>query len=173
MANISNVAIGAASVTWGGVSLGHTHDGAKFIFDRKFQELEVDQYGKTPVDLALVGQDLKVEVTLAEPIVDYLFTAVPEAADAIGGVGEKLGLGTDAGKSLRSLAKQLILHPLNKVATDLSQDVTIFQAVADEKLELDYKVDGQRVFKVVFRALVDETRGNGYRLGQIGPSTIS
>lgn len=172
--NIQNVTIGAATLTWGGNTLGHTLGGAKLIFDRKFTELEVDQYGKTPVELALNGQDLMIEVTLAEPIVDYIFNAIPESTELIGSQGrEKLGLGKDAGVGLRQFAKQLILHPNAKANTDVSQDVVVYLAVADQKFEMDYVVDKQRTFKVTFRALVDESRGNGFRLGQIGQDPIS
>lgn len=171
--NIQNVTIGAATITWGGNTLGHTLGGAKLTFDRKFTELEVDKYGKTPVELALNGQDLQIEMTLAEPIVDYIFNSIPEGTLLTGGVGKKLGFGVDAGATLRQYAKQLILHPNALPNTNVSQDIVIYQAVSDTKLEMDYVVDKQRVFKVTFRALVDENRGNGFRLGQMGQDPIS
>lgn len=171
--NIQNVTIGAATITWGGNTLGHTLGGAKLTFDRKFTELEVDKYGKTPVEMALNGQDLQIEVTLAEPIVDYIASSIPEGTLLTGGVGKKMGLGVDAGATLRQYAKQLILHPVALPNTNVSQDVVIYQAVSVDKLEMDYVVDKQRVYKVMFRALVDENRGNGFRLGQIGQDPIS
>lgn len=171
--SLDNVTIGAASISWGGVSLGHTLGGAKFTFDRKFTELEVDKYGKTPVELALNGQDLMIEVTLAEPVADFIANALPEATLVDGSLHSKIGLGVDAGVGLRQYAKQLVLHPLKNDVSDLSGDIVIYQAVSYDKLELDYTVDKQRVFKVNFRALVDETRGNGFRLGQIGQDPLS
>lgn len=170
--SLSNVSMGAASITWGGVYLGHTLGGAKFAFDRNFTELQVDKYGKTPVELALTGENLTIEVTCAEPIVDFMANAVPESAD-IGTIKKKIGLGVDAGTGLRQFAKQLILHPLDNAVTDVSEDVVVYLAVSVDKLELNYEVDKQRVFKVLFKALVDESRGNGYRLGQIGQDPIS
>jgi len=74
---------------------------------------------------------------------------------------------------LRQDAKALRLHPRNKGATDLSEDVNIWLAVSVEKVEIGYKIDEQRVIETTFRALVDETKPDGARLGQIGPDTIS
>jgi len=173
MASISNVRIGACSVKFNGVSLGHTKEGVNFKFDRKFEDLSVDQYGETPIDMALVGQDLTIEVMLAEPQLGNLNIAIPEADNATGASGTRLGLGTDAGYLLRSDSAQLILHPLNNATADLSDDVTIYKAVSYETVEMAYKIDEQRIVKVTFRALVDETNANGRRLGHIGYTNIS
>ncbi|WP_438979901.1 hypothetical protein [Polynucleobacter sp.] len=173
MSSIANVRIGPCSVTYGGVNLGHTKDGATLKIDRKFKELNVDQYGNSPVDLALTGNEMTIVVSLAEPEVDNLNVGVPEADYAAGSGGERLGIGTDAGYSLRTDAKLLVLHPLKNGASDLSEDINIYKAVSSEPVELPFKVDEQRVFKVTFRALVDETYGSGRRLGHIGVTNIS
>lgn len=173
MSQISNVRIGACSVTHGGVSLGHTKDGAEFSFKRDFTDLMVDQYGETPVDMALKGQDLKVKVYLAEPNTANLHVAMPEQGDASGSAGERVGLGVDAGVTLRQFAKELVLHPLKNADSNDSEDVHIYLAVSVETVALNYKVDEQRVIEVTFRALVDETYGNGRRLGHVGPADIS
>lgn len=171
--NISNVTVGACTLTYNGVLLGHTLGGSKLQIDRKFVDLQVDQYGKTPVEIVLTGQDLKLETTLAEPTLVNLDTVIPEANKITGGLGSKLGLGSDAGFALRATAFPLQLHPINRAATDLTADVLIYLAVNDQPVELNYEVDKQRVFKVTFRGLVSEAYGAGFRLGQIGVEQIS
>lgn len=173
MGNISNVSMGAATLSWGGVDLGHTWGGATVTIDRKFVDLNVDQYGDTPVDKVLTGNELKVEITLAEPVVHKIAQAAPESLDIIGTLGEKLPIGYDAGRNLRPFAKQLVLHPLDNVPTDLTDDVVIYLAVSGDPIALNYQFDKQRLFKVTFYGLVDETKANGYRLGQIGQAAIS
>lgn len=172
MANISNVRIGAARVTWGGVDLGHTRDGAEFTFTREFEDLLVDQYA-SPVEMALTSQDLRIKVYLAEPSVSSLHVASPEGDYAVDDEGERLGLGTDAGATLRQYAKQLVLHPLKNALADDGEDVVVYKAVSVEEVPLNYKIDEQRIVEVTFRALIDETYGNGRRLGHIGPANVS
>ncbi len=172
VSSLNNVTIGAASLVWGTNSLGHTLGGCKFTFDRKFTQLEVDKYGKTPVEMALNGTTLTIEATLAEPLIDFLAFAIPEAP-SLGITHDKLGLGNDAGVGLRQYAKPLVLHPSARPASVLDDDIVIYLAVPTDKVEMDYQVDKQRTFKVTFTALVDETRGNGFRLGQIGQDPIS
>lgn len=171
--NISNITVGACQLTYNGVALGHTLGGSKLTVDRKFVELEVDQYGKTPVELVLTGQDLKLETTLAEPTISNLDLVIAEANKVTGNLGTKLGLGADAGFGLRAEAFPLQLHPLNRASTDLTADVLIYLAVNDQPIDLNYEVDKQRVFKVTFRGLVSEAYGPGFRLGQIGVEQIS
>ncbi len=173
MASIQNVTIGPATLTYKGIVLGHTLGGAKLSYDRKFKELNVDQYGQSMVDMALISNDLRIEVTLAEPVVAQIQYAVPEATYTTGVGGAKLALGSDAGVTLRQYAGELVLHPQAKATNDRTQDVTIYLAVAIDKLEMDYTVDKQRTYKVIFAGLIDETRGNGLRLGHIGTASVS
>lgn len=172
MPNKTNVRIGACSVFYGGVNLGHTRDGAEFNFEREFEELRVDQYS-SPVDLALTGQNLTVKVYLAEIVNDILNVAIPEGKYELGSADDRLGLGQDTGYLLGQDAKQLILHPLKNADSDLSEDIVIYKAVSTEPVALNYKVDEQRICEVTFMALIDETNGNGRRLGHIGPTAIS
>ena len=171
--NISNVRIGDCDVYLDSVHLGHTKNGVEFTFEREFEDLTVDKYGSMPVDMALTGNNLLVKAMLAEPTTDILNKAIPEGGYNSAGVDDKLGLGTDAGYLLRNDAKELRLHPRSRAASDYSEDIYIFNAVSVENVELAYKIDEQRIVEVTFRALVNENRGDGYRLGRIGPDIIS
>jgi hypothetical protein len=171
--NISNITVGVCAITVNGVAIGHTLGGSTLTIDRKFVELRVDQYGETPVELALTGNELKLETTMAEPTLQNIYTAIPEQTEVTGGLGSKLGIGVDAGATLRQYGVPIQLHPVNRALTDLTQDVLIYKAVNDQPVALDYMIDKQRVYKVTFRGLVDENRGNGFRLGQIGLEAIS
>lgn len=173
MANISNVRIGACSVTFGGVSLGHTKDGVEFSFKRSFEDLMVDQYGETVVDKALKGQELTIKCYLAEPNVANLSVAIPEGEYVTGMAGSRIGLGTDAGYTLRGNADELVIHPLKNAVNDTSEDIVIYKAVSIETIPMMYKIDSQRIIEVTFLALVDETYSSGRRLGHIGDATVS
>ena len=172
--DISKVRIGACQITYKGVNVGHTLDGVELTFEREFEDLTVDKYGSTPVDKALTGNKLMAKFKLAQPDFLSLNIAAPEGEGADGSLGDRIGLGTDAGYLLRQDAGLLVLRPLKNVATaDDSEDVHIYKAVSVENVELAYKVDEQRTVEVTFEGLVDETYGTDRRLGHVGPATIS
>lgn len=173
MSNINNLRMSAATITFGGVSLGHTQGGVTFSYEPSTEDLLADQYGETPIDKVLTGETLTIQANLAEAVVGVLNSAMPAGAHALGGAGERLGMGTDAGYSLRADSKQLVLHPVDKAIGDTSEDVVIYKAVVADTVELNYEVDGQRVFEVTFAALVDETYASGRRLGHIGSTNVS
>lgn len=174
MSNLNRLRMSACTITFGGTSLGHTKGGVVFKYAPKFEDLLTDQYGDTPIDKVLVGEDVTIKVNLAEPQVDILNVSMPADADVVGsGTTERVGIGADAGYSARADAKQLVLHPVDRAPTDYSEDVTIYLAISSEPVELNYEVDKQRVFEVTFTALISETYSNGRRLGHIGVSNVS
>lgn len=171
---LNNVDIGAMRIIYKGVDLGNTLDGVEVTIDRKFTDLMVDKYGETPVDKALIGQNLKVKVKLAEPVATNLDAAVPEGDKEFFALGNRLGIGTQSGYLLSADSGLLQLRPLRNVATGVDRDdVNLYKAVSSEPVVLPYKVKDQRVIEVTWTALVDEEFGNGRLLGHIGPLTIS
>lgn len=173
MANIANVRIGDCDVFLNEIHLGHTKGGVEFTFEREFEDLTVDKYGNMPVDMALTGQNLLIKAFLAEVTNDNYNVAIPEGAYALGSSDDKLGLGRDAGYLLRQDAKPLRLHPRNRAANDLSEDIYIWLAASVENVEMGFKIGEQRVLETTFRAFVDESQPDGSRLGRIGAEAIS
>lgn len=173
MANIQNVRIGVCSISFNGVDLGHTLGGVSLNYEPSHTDLKVDQYGDTPVDKALTGENLQVVARLAEVTLANLKKAIPAGELETGANGSKLEIGANAGKLMSTEAYQLVLHPIKNGASDYSEDVTIYKAVAVEALNLDYSYDNQRVVEVTFQALIDEAKSVGSRLGHIGVPSIS
>lgn len=167
MANTANVRIGEATLTWNGVDLGHTMGGGKVNYKPKNEDLMVDKYAG-PIDAALVSEELTVEFSLAEPVVDTLRYAYFGSAYATGAGKKQLQLGTTTGVLASSKAAGLLIHPRSK-GTDESEDIYLFKAAAIDEVELNYEIDKQRVFKVTFRAFVDPNSTQG-TLGRIGPA---
>lgn len=173
MPNIQNLRMSACTISFGGVTLGHTNGGIVFHYEPKLNPLTADQYGDTPIDMVLGGETIQVVANLAEPVVDLLAVAIPEGTENSAGSGARLHLGRDGGYGLRLNAKQLVLHPIEKAASDTSEDVVLYLAAVADTVELNYEVDNQRVYKVTFQAFLSETYGNGRRLGHIGSTNIS
>lgn len=172
--SIENLRIGHVQVIFNSVNLGLTKDGAVVTYEPSFADVGADKYGETPVDKVLIGENLQVQVTLAEPSIGNLEEAIAASDTDTGAGGSRLNIGREAGFSLRdSAAAILVLHPIKNVAGDLREDVTIYRAAPIETVELAYKVNEQRVFQITFQALPDETYDNGRRLGHIGITNVS
>jgi hypothetical protein len=165
---------GPCKITFDGVDLGHTLGGVLITANREFTKVMVDKYGSTPVDFVLNGTEATIEFQAAQNGWYQLDKAMPETSSYDGaGVADRADIGGDAGYSLRSDAKQLIIHPLKNAATDFSEDITIYKAVNTSNVELPYRVDEQMTINMVMTALVDEAYGSGRRLGHIGPAAVS
>lgn len=171
--NPNNLRIGEVEVWLGGQLVGYTKGGVEFKVERELEELTTDQHGVAPVDIATKGNKLFVKCMLAEPTTQNIGRAIPEGDLDTGTVDDKLGIGTDAGYLLSTDAQLLRLHPRSKGATDYSEDVYLWRAVSVEAVELAFKIDEQRILEVTFQALVDVTKPDMYRLGQVGPDLIS
>ena len=173
MPDVANVRIGACSVLYNGVNLGHTLGGITFTYRRETTDLVVDQYGSTPVDVAISGQDLTVEFTLAEPTAANIHAIINESDIATATTKSRVAIGGTGAEQLRQYAAQLILHPLKNAATDLSEDITIYKAVSVGDMALNFDTSTQRGLPVTMRALVDETYGSHRLLGHFGYTNIS
>lgn len=175
MANVSNLYVaGGSKVTFGGVDLGHTVDGAEITIERDLTEVKTDIYGSTPVDYVVTGQKAMVKLKLAEITPGVLAYAIPESDYDEGSADDQVHIGTKPGYSLRNDAYELVITPQG-TNTDGNRTITLFKAVSTEPVSWSYKIDEQSVYEVTFTALVDESRNatDGRLLGRVGPAVIS
>lgn len=170
---VANVRIGIVNVIYNGVDLGHTLDGVEVNVDKGYTDLTVDKYGDTPVDMAVSGTRATIVCKFAEPITELLERTNPDGQNMQGSAGRRIGLGADGGTQLRTFGALLTLHPIKNAATDLTEDVVYYKAIATNPINLAYKVNEQRALEVTFTALVDESYASGRRLGHIGLTDIS
>jgi len=168
MADITNVQLGACSVTFNGYDLGHTKGGVEVTYEPVYQDLAVDKYGETVVDKVLVGEKLLAKVPLAEYTIANLKRAIPNATFA-GAVDSRILVGKSAGGKQSANAYQLVLHPLSEGSK--RHDVVFYKAVVTSQITINHKNDEQKVIEVEFTALLDETKTDGNYLGMIGDST--
>jgi hypothetical protein len=170
MADVTNVKIGACSVKFNSIDLGHTKGGVTVNYSPEYAEITVDQHGNTPVDKSLVGEVVTITVPLAESQVANLAKAMPLGTLAGSGDG-RVTLGKNAGARLGAQAHQLVLHPLANASDNLAEDVVIHKAVVHGEVEIGFNNEDERILEVEFIALVDTTKADGNWLGFIGDST--
>ncbi len=173
MRDRTNLRIGEVEVYFKETYLGYTKGGVEFTFEREFEDLTVDEYGTTPLDMALTGNNLQIKAMLAEFTTANLSKAVPEGDYDTAGNDDKLGLGTKAGYLLSGVEGLLRLHPRKNASANRNEDIYIWKAVSVESLEMAFKVDEQRVFEITWRALVDDSMPDGAKLGSVGDTAIS
>ncbi len=168
MADVTNVKVGACSVTFNGVDLGHTKGGVEATYEPVWHEVSVDKYGDSPVEKYLKGEMWTVKVPLAELTIANLKVAIPSGTFA-GAANTRLTLGHSAGIKASDSAAVLVLHPLNMGTK--ANDLILYKAVVTSTVDLKMKVDEENVYEVTFEALIDETKSDGNYLGMIGDST--
>jgi hypothetical protein len=168
MADITNVKVGACSVVYNLVDLGHTLGGVEVSYEPIYKDVTVDKYGETQVDSYLVGEKLSAKVPLAEFTIANLKVAMPQGSFA-GAGNSRLLLGHSAGMKSTTTAAQLVLHPINMGTK--ANDIVLHKAYVASSVALAMKVDEQKVVEVTFEALIDETKTDGNYLGMIGDST--
>lgn len=179
MGNRSNLGFGIVEVYFdkgdgaGEHYLGYLKGGTDLNLARKFEDLTADDYGDTPLDIVKVGDDLKITAMLAEPTKENISYAVPEGSYVEGAGGDsKFGAGRKAGYLMSNEEGVLRLHPVKNNPDNYNDDVYVHRAVAIDDLDLGFKNE-QRLVKVTWRAMIDETQPEGQKLFRIGDPTIS
>lgn len=168
MGDITKVELGACSITFNGVDLGHTLEGCEFTYEPVHTEVKVDKYGETVVDLRLIGEKVTVKCKLAEFKNTNWAVAIPQGAYA-GAANARRTFGAAAGKKGSDDAAQLVIHPLDKGTRE--HDIVLHKAYVQNAITIAHKNDEQKTMEVEFMALVDESKSDGNYLGLIGDST--
>lgn len=75
--NTKNVKLGVCSVSYGGVDLGLTQGGVEVTVASETHTVEVDQFGKTPINEYVMGRKVTVKVPLAETTLENLLATMP------------------------------------------------------------------------------------------------
>ena len=138
MADITNVKVGACSVTFNGVDLGHTKGGVEVSYEPVYHEVTVDKYGETVVERYLMGEKFSAKVPLAELTIANLKVAMPVGTFAGAGNARVL-LGKSAGTKASTFTAQLVLHPLNMGTR--ANDIVLHKAHVASTVALKMKVD--------------------------------
>jgi hypothetical protein len=161
MGTLANVKIGICDVTYKGVNLGHTKGSVKVSYKPEYEDVVVNQYGKSATDKVLTKEVLQVTVPIAESQLLNIQKMIPTSTGTT-----NIKFGSEAGARLSTFAGELLLHPT--AVTGTSEDVSIYKAVVTGDVELEYAVDGQRVVEVTFDGLIDSTKANGNLFGHFG-----
>lgn len=169
-----NVKLGVCKVSFGGVDLGYTKGGVEVTVATETHKVEVDQFGKTAVNELIMARNVSVKVPMAETTLENLVKIMPGATlvtDAIDPTSKRVDVVTGVGTSLLATALALVLHPIDKLDTDTSEDFTVFKAATAGALQFAYKLEEERIFNVEFNGYPDTA--NGDKLFSLGDPTAT
>ena len=161
----TKVEIGHCDVTIGSKSMGHTKGGVEVTYTPDIHMITVDDYGSSPVEGILIGEEFRVKAYFAEWQYDQIKKAVPFGT--LTGTS-KITIGKKAGASGLALAEKMVFRP---IGTTGAHDVILHKELAISEVPMPHKIDEERVWEVEFIALVDETKSDGNYLATIGDST--
>lgn len=163
--NTENIRLGACNVHFGEQGseefLGLTIGGVEVEVSTETQQTMVDQYGDTVVKESIRGRNVSVSMQLAETTIQNMVALMPGATLLSTG-GERAVVKTGVGIDLLSVAKSMILRPVEKddldtpANADKSEDFHIFRASTPGGLTFAYTSDSERVFNATFNAYPKE-----------------
>lgn len=165
--DIKNVKLGVCKVLFDNVDLGYTQGGVEVTVKTDTHKVNIDQFGKTPINEYIMGREVTVKVPLAETTLDNLVKTMPGAVlvtDSVDPTKKVVNVPTSIGTNLLDLAKALVLHPVGKPDSDKSDDFTVFKAATAGALNFAYKLENERVFNIEFNGYPDAT-GNLFAVG--------
>ncbi len=139
--------------------LGKTFGGVRFRHTEESAPVREDQAGATEVDGITSGVSAcEAEAPLTRITLANLAKTLGNAAYEDGVLGVKASVG----KSRKDNAKKLILKPIidDVVSADPSTWLTIHLASPRVDWDVEYSAEGQRVYRVVFKAYPDPDNDN-------------
>lgn len=77
--NTKNVKLGVCRVSFGGQDLGFTKGGVEVAVKTDTHKVNVDQFGKTPINEYIMGREVNVKVPMAETTLENMVTIMPGA----------------------------------------------------------------------------------------------
>lgn len=164
-----NVKLGVCKVIFDENDLGYTKGGVEVSVTTETHKVEVDQFGKTPINEYIMGRAVQAKVPLAETTLDNLVKIMPGATLVVDGADptkKHVEVTTGVGTDLLSIAKELRLHPVALPDNDPSEDFVIPLTATSGALNFAYKLEDERVFNVEFNGYPDPVSKKLFYVGK-------
>jgi len=165
--DIHNVKLGVCKIKFNGIDLGYTKGGVEVTVKTDTHKVNVDQFGKTPINEYIMGREVTVKCPLAETTLDNLVKIMPGAVlvtDSVTPTKKVVNVSTGVGINLLDIAQALVLHPISKADIDVSEDFTVFKAATAGALNFAYKLEDERIYNTEFNGYPD-TNGKLFAVG--------
>lgn len=164
MSDATKVECSPASVLIDDADMGHTQGGVELKVSPKSRARNVDAYQDSAVDLIHQGDEVKATLPMAEFTAAVLQAAYSPGNDQTGGMTNKfMGIGRSAGFVYPDVDLKIV--PL--LSGQSAHKVHLYRAVAMGDFSLNFAAKDDRIFKVDYQGLVDESQDDGQLIGAI------
>lgn len=163
-----NVKLGVCSVKYDNVDLGYTKGGVEVDVSTDTYPVTIDQFGESVINEYIMKRNVKVTLPLAETTLDNLVKIMPGATlvvDDLDPTKRRVDVTNGVGTNLLSIAKELVLHPIDLPANDLSEDFIVPLAATAGALKFAYKHNEERIFNTEFTGYPDSTTKVLFKVG--------
>lgn len=153
-----NVKLGVCRVYFDGNDLGYTIGGVEVEVTTETKRVEVDQFGRSPINEIIMGRNVQARIPLAETTLENMVRIMPGATlvtDGADPTKKMVEVTHGIGVSLLDLAKELRLHPKGLPDSDKSEDFVIPKAMTPGNLTFAYKLEDERIFDCTFMGYPD------------------
>lgn len=147
--NPNNLELSPCRVTYKGRDLGATLGNVSIKIADSLSEIYADQLGKTPIDKRVSAQKYQVSFEIAEVQNKANWSVLfPPYSLVTQGGEQAFYIDAQIGYSMRGGAGPLILHPLSKANTDLSEDFYFYLAASESSSDNTFSPTDQNKMKI-------------------------
>lgn len=135
--NTKNVKLGVCKATFAGLDLGYTKGGVEVTVQTETHKVEVDQFGKTPINEYVMGRTVVAKVPMAETTIENMVAVMPGATMTT--VGGTVAQGTLTIATNPANNDTIVVNGYTvtfKTAAALDGEVTIGATAADTATNL-------------------------------------
>lgn len=154
--NPNNLELSPCRVTYKGRDLGATLGNVSVKIQDSLSEIYADQLGKTPIDKRVSAQKYTVDFEIAEVQNKENWSVLFPPHQLITQNGNQaFYFDAQIGYSMRSGAGPLVLHPLSKPDTDLSEDFYFYLAASEVNSDDTFSPTEQNKMKITMTIYPD------------------
>lgn len=171
--NTKNVKLGVCKVFFGGVDLGYTQGGVEVTVKTDTHKVNVDQFGKTPINEYIMGREVTVKVPLVETTLENMVPIMPGAVLTSDGVKATVTSSTVTGNFVATDAVTVDGHAFTFKAVPLTpSDVAIGATLAVSLQNLATAITASSTVAVTATATAATLILTAERMGVAGNSIV-
>jgi len=161
VSSADNMKTGPCTILLDGTSVGYTEGDVTFSDGLQTRERKHAQAGENIVDLIVTGHQPTVSFRVAEITLANMQAIYPDVTT----VTNAMYFGKTPGDKAGDSAVRLVLRPIK--STGSAEDIVLFKAVIQERAEVGFNTENDRIHEVTMMGLYDDTRTDGKRIGFI------
>lgn len=174
MSTVTNIKIQPMTVEWASSALGFTDGDLEFTTDEQSKDIVAHEEGTNILTSIRTGKTVEITVTLKETnkaLLENIYKQGGAYVTASGAASAVVAWGNSKDfTQVTTQAGKLVLHPVVKAASDLSEDIAAWSAYPIPN-SLSFSGENESLLTISFRIYPDLTKADSLRLFMIGDHT--